>query len=64
MEKTFSKQFINASGMALFSRFSLLNKDLYETSALIDSCNFLSLLARASKDFYEHIDSINPYADL
>lgn len=49
MEKTFSKQFIQAGGMGLFNRFSLLNKDIYEASALIDSCNFLSLLARASK---------------
>jgi len=49
MEKTFSKQFITAGGIAIFNRFKLLNKDIYEPSALIDSCNFLSLLARASK---------------
>jgi hypothetical protein len=35
--------------MALFNRFNLLSKENYEASSLIDSCNFLSLLARASK---------------
>lgn len=48
-DKTFSKQFINANGITLFNRFNLLNKDIYEASALIDSCNLLSLLAKASK---------------
>ncbi len=61
MEKAFSRQFIAAGGMALFVRFNLLNIQIHDASALIDSCNFLSLLARASKEFYDHIDSINPY---
>lgn len=50
--------------MSLFNRFNLLSKDNYEVSSLIDSCNFLSLLARSSKQFYEHIDSICPFDDI
>jgi fused-like protein len=64
IEYSFSNQFINAGGMALFNRFNLLSKDNYEASSLIDSCNFLSLLVRSSKDFYGYIDSISPFNDI
>lgn len=44
--ESFAREFIKWGGMSLFNRFNLLDKDKHEVSALIDSCNFLSLLAR------------------
>lgn len=60
----FIRQFIEASGMAIFVRFSLLKTDIYDNASIVESCNLLSQIARSSKDTYEHIASIDLYPDL
>lgn len=35
IDNTFSKQFIDSGGIALFNRFNLLSKDVYDPSSLI-----------------------------
>jgi fused-like protein len=60
----FVMQFIELGGLALYTTFHLLSPENNEPSALIESCNLLSQIARFSKDTYPHISSINPYNDL
>ena len=61
--RSFVSQFIQASGMGLFSRFRLL-KGEDETASLMESTNLLSQIARHSKEVYEPIDGIDAFDDI
>lgn len=51
--------------MGLFSRFRLLKTQSQDpTASIMESINLLSQIARHSKEFYEHIDGIDPYDDI
>ena len=53
--RSFVSQFIQASGMGLFSRFHLLRQGQEGSAALMESINLLSQIARHSREVYEHI---------
>jgi fused-like protein len=62
-EKGFVKQFVDEKGLYLYEKFTLLGADS-STALILESLSLLSQMARFSKDYYEDINEIQPYADL
>ncbi|OMJ73953.1 hypothetical protein SteCoe_27264 [Stentor coeruleus] len=61
--KPFAQQFIQAGGMTIINKYSLLSQD-NSIHTIIDTLSLVSQLARLQKENYELIHQINIYADL